>query len=613
MKKSILIISVILALSANLFAQVSVDPTDDFYKYAQNWELKGYIDPLPLLRPYPASTIKAILEKVIDCHNKHDAEIALNEYERIFSKKYHLYADGGIDLKHQDNWQDGEEDSDTKNLRGEGGICGELILHPLVDIGYDLAFFVESAEFDDIAPYYTNKGPDSIFDPSSIGPFDMFLDWNMNTTVGTQTIYATAGLSKVGYGPFIGDGLTLNDTGFHSANFMTSYNGKRVSYASVYEIIGATTNNPDVYDDHGDGKYLAFHTIKFRLNKNIDISYYENIIFGPRPNIAYLFPIPYMPVQNIGGASDNLQMGLLFEIKPLPGLCWATDIFVDDFSVNEVVKLNFDSKIRLAGQTGLVFSPMNSPCNRMTLNYQMVLPYVYSHWEYAEENHAYIYGKSHNYQNYTNAGVNIGSVLDPNSDKVSFTASFSPAKWLKINLNTNYIRHANSAEAFNSEDAGTYVLAKSGQYATDGSAYMHQMFSNDEEDENSGIHVDQAWDCLGFMTSEHKMGIIQAGLNSEIMLPKTKKGAFTIKLGYTFEYVKNAGVNKNIYKGGNLKWEANKDGTYTDANGTNYASWKELVKSDYVQNEVRNQKEAWVSALTDRVNHYISIGGRWQY
>lgn len=612
MKKGILIISLLLALTANLFAQVSVDPTDDFYKYAQNWELKGYIEPLPLLRPYPASTIKAILEKVIDCNNKHDAEIALNEYERIFSKKYYLYADGGMDFKHQDNWEDGKEDSNTKNLRGEGGVCGELILHPLVDIGYDLAFFVESAEFDDVSPYYTNKGPDSIFDPSSIGPFDMFLDWNMNTTVGNQTINATAGLSKVGFGPFICDGLALNDSGFHSANFMTSYNGKRVSYASVYEIIGATTNNPDVYDDHGDGKYLAFHTIKFRLNKNIDISYYENIIFGPRPNIAYLFPIPYMPVQNIGGASDNLQMGLLFEVKPLPGLCWATDIFVDDFSVNEVVKLNFDSKIRVAGQTGLIFSPMNSPCSRMTLNYQMVLPYVYSHWEYADENHAYVYGKSYNYQNYTNAGVNIGSVLDPNSDKVSFTASFTPAKWLKINLNTNYIRHANSAEAFNAEDAGTYVLAKAGQYATDGSAYMHQMFSNDDEDENSGIHVDQAWDCLGFMTSEHKMGIIQAGLTSEIMLPKTKKGTFTIKLGYTFEYVKNAGVNKNIYSGGNLNVTDNGDGTYS-ANGTTYASWKELVKSDYVQNEVRSQKEAWVSALTDRVNHYISIGGRWQY
>ncbi|MCR5171500.1 MAG: hypothetical protein K6B73_01375, partial [Treponema sp.] len=94
MKKGILIISLLLALTANLFAQVSVDPTDDFYKYAQNWELKGYIESLPLLRPYPASTIKAILEKVIDCNNKHDAEIALNEYERIFSKKYYLYADG---------------------------------------------------------------------------------------------------------------------------------------------------------------------------------------------------------------------------------------------------------------------------------------------------------------------------------------------------------------------------------------------------------------------------------------------------------------------------------------------------------------------------------------
>ncbi|WP_147634796.1 hypothetical protein [Treponema pectinovorum] len=588
-----------------IFAQVSVDPTDRFYKHAQGWELKGYIQPLPLIRPYPNNVIRSVLEQVINSGIKKDAEIALAEYERIFGKSYSIYVTGAGEYKATEN-RTKDVKSGTKNVKGEMGIAGEVSFHPMVFLGYDLGMYAEVTDYSDIAPYYKNKAEDSIFDAVSVGPIDAYLDWNMNLSFGTQNAYVTAGISKTGYGSFLDDGLALNDTTFHSANIIFSLTRKKWSYASSFEILGASMNNPSAYDSLNDGKYLSFHVIKYRFNRYVELSYYENVIFGPKTNLAYLFPVPFMPVQNIGGANDNLQMGLFLQVRPVMGLEWATDIFVDDLEVNDIVKLNFDTKIRVAGQTGLIFSPADNACKRISLNYQMVLPYVYAHWDYKSDDSGYLDGKTVNYQNYTNAGVNIGSALDPNSDKVSFSASFEPTSFFRMNFRTNFIRHSNSAEAFGEDDAAEYVLAKSNQYTTDGSVHMHQMFSNEGSD--FGKHVEQAWENLGFMTSDHKLGILQAGFDGEFDFPKTKHGLLTLFASYTFEYVRNSGVNSNVYKG--LGYVKNSDTNFT-FNGNTYASYDAM--KDAAKDVAKNQKEDWIDALRDRVNHYITVGFRYTY
>ena len=611
--KKVLLSAVLLADLFCSFAQVSVDPTDRFYSQAQGWELKGYISALPQIRPYPSNLIKSILEEVIDKGDKLDREFALYEYERIFGKSLNLYVAGDGEYKASQNLTE-ETDKGTKNVKGEGGIAGEIVFNPYISAGYDLGMYAEVTDYEDIAPLYKNKAPDSVFDSSSIGPIALYLDWNTNVAVGTNEYYAIAGLSKTGYGSFLNDGLALNDTSFHSANLIMNVTRKKWSYSSVFEIIGATTNNPYEYSDHSDGKYLSFHSINYRFNDFINVSYYENIVFGPNMNISYLFPVPYMPIQNIGGANDNLQMGLVLNIKPANGLLWSTDIFVDDIEVNDIVKLNFDTKIRVAGQTGLVFAPSNTSCKKIGLNYQIVLTYVYAHWEYGSDDSGEIFGATANRQNYTNAGVNIGSALDPNSDKVSFYAQFSPKPFMRFGFATNFIRHANSAEAFDDDDAAEYVLAKEGQYATDGSAYMHQMFS--DPDGTSGTHVDQAWENLGFMTSDHKMAVMQAGLTAEIDLPKTRGGQLTFLAGYTFEYVKNSGVNKNIYKG--IGFEPytvpdaeGKETTYYRFNGKSSLTKDELYAE--AKNEAAKQKSEWIENLTDKVNHYFTLGFRYTY
>ena len=612
MKKIFFLVGVFLCLCSLAFGQVSVEINDSFYKQAQIWELRGLTDTLPQLRPYPVNVIKRILGQVIERGSEKDSELAKSEYERIFEKQWSPYykATGGAKFC-GDKYDSESENSIHKDFHTEIGIGGDVVLHDMVSVGYKFGIYAQKNDFSQHSPLYTIMEEDSIFDPVDAGPLTAYLNWNMNLAVGTESVYGTGGMNRLGFGVFHGDGLALNDAGYHCANLTFNATSEKWSYASAYETIGATRNMGKEADSTWleSGKYLAFHALKWHAFEKFNLTYYENIIFGPYNNLSYITPAPYYAVQNIGGANDNLQMGLLFEIKPVKGLDWATDFFADDIELNEVLKFNFDTKLRFGFQTGLIYAPEDSLCNRLSFNYTAVMPYVYAHWQYDNDRSGSFDGKTWNRQNYTNGGINIGSSLDPNSDKISLTATLRPSKNLSVNLFGNFIRHANGAEDFSDDEAAEYMLAKSGTYATNGTLYMSQMFA--DPDSTHGRHVDSAWEKLGFMTSDHKMYVAQLGASAEYTFARTKYGRFSLCAGYTFEYIKNNGVNNHIYPGG-LEYSKEDDGKYS-AGGKSFASWDELKKSSYVQNAVKEARENWAKQLYDSVNNYISVSMKYSY
>ncbi len=631
MKNRFFALLTVLMICAVLNAQVASDPTDEFYENAQGWEIKGYVDQLPLLRPYPLNVIKQILEQVMTNAPAKDANLAQEEYKRIFGDKaYHLFVEGGatvkLSQKHVERSGD-KETSKTKSLTGEAGIAGDVVLHPLVGVSYKLGFWGTSADYDDYSPYRVNQSQDSVFDPTSVGPIDIYTDWNTNVSFGTAKVYASAGVNRVGYGPFLNDGLALNDSSFHSVNFMFNVLMNRWSFASVYETIGATSNDGRKNGDWlGNGKYLSFHALKYRATPKFDISYYENVVFGKGTDLSFLIPAPYMAIQNIGGASANLQMGLLMQYRPVETLEWASDVSIDDISLNDLVKLNFDTKLRFALTTGLIYSPKESRFNMMSIYYTAALPYYGAHWQYDDANESgYMSPEYFNYQNLTNAGVNIGTNLEPNSDRIAFRTKINISKNFKLAVNTNFIRHANSAEALSERDILRYMLCEPGTHRTDGSVYMHQMFSAENHETDSTNHVKQAWNHLGFMTSDHIMKAYQAGFAGEFIVPnrKNSKGQLSVNIGYTFEYINNYNVNQNIYDGviDVSKYGYASDGTLNawessekDVNGNAVASGNdETSLTAYCLQKADEQYNTWLSNLYDRVNHYVTLSFKYSF
>lgn len=612
MKKNILILTLLILVSNLAFSQVATDINDSFYKEAQNWELRGLTSPLPLLRPYPLSVVERVLNDVIKNGDKKDSELASSEYERIFSKTFGIQASASGNFKISSSDEDGNEDK--KDLSGEISAGGDIRFHQLVSFSYKIGVYGETEDFDSYSPLYQNILTDTIFDHVDAGPFDAYTDWNTNLSVGKENIYGTAGLSRIGFGPFYGENLALNDTGYHSANFVLSAASKNFSYTQVFEIIGATRNIIEDELDLTDGKYLAFHALRWNQFRKFNVTYYENVIFGPNTNISYFIPAPYYAMQNIGGANDNLQMGLLIELKPFSGFNWATDFFADDMELNDLLKLDFDTKLRFGLQTGVIYSPTDSILDRIQLNYTAVMPYVYAHWEYDNDDSGSFTGKTWNYQNYTNAGMHIGSTLDPNSDKISFSARIKPAKKLSLDLTVSFTRHANSAEDFSDDEAAEYMLAKNGTYATDGTVSMSQLFSSNTD---NGKHVDSAWEKLGFMTSGHKMYVVQAGLSGAYELARTKYGSLSLTLGYTFEYIKNAGINRNVYPGGTLDYSFSENSfgikTYYKGKQTEENEVSELEAVSAAKAAAKDAKDEWLDNLYDCTNHYLSVGFKYNY
>lgn len=607
----IFILSLFITFEA--FSQMSVNPQHDFYSYAQGWYLKGYIEKLPPLRPYPVSKIKEILTSVLEktedegvCDD--DFIIASRLYEELTGKSFHIVMGADFTVTH-DICDDGNEEisSDINKMLGlYPSVQGDLVFKDdFVSMGYKIGFAARNAlNENSFLPMYRKSEHDAIQDPASVGPAKLYLDADNVIALGSKNLYLQAGIYRSGYGTFIGQGLALNDSSYHSGNISFTYMGSFFDYAQQLSVIGATRSYDG--DDLNPDKMLAFHQISFKPFSFLQVSYYESIVYGKRFDLGYALPVPYMVAQGVGGCSDNLQMGLKFDVRPYKELLWTTDIYVDDFSVNDIVKLNLDAKYRIAFQSGILYTPSNSFCDSLSLNYLLITPYTYSHWQYDSVTQASINAGTINYQDYTNSGIQMGANLPPNSDAINMSITLSPLKSraLKLVLHTNYLRHANVSESLTDKEAFRYITSKANVYATDGSALQHSMFESSSAS-SSGEHVDTAWNALNLLSQAHQMYIIQCGFDAEYKFPVTKNGhRFLFKLGYMFEFTHNYGIDKNMYPGGLVEegspGEYVYDGkTYSDNAGLYDGTTSDLVKAF---------KNKWEDNLVNRLCNYVKIG-----
>ena len=120
------------------------------------------------------------------------------------------------------------------------------------------------------------------------------------------------------------------------------------------------------------------------------------------------------------------------------------------------------------------------------------------------------------------------------------------------------------------------------------------------------------------------MYVLQAGLNAEYELSRRKYGTLSFKLGYVFEYIKNAGVNRDVYSGLGYSYNpttttVDDDGKYTTTknekpykfNGSEYSTYEEMYSA--AKEAAKAAKEEWISNLYDCTNHYLSVGFKYSY
>ena len=574
-------------------AQTSCDPGDQFYIIAQGWEMRNVVERLPSLRPYPITVIQSILEEVLQKGTEHDKQLAQIYYENIFGKPWKIEAhlEDNVKLVHGD-------DKTGNQICFNPYVSGDVsLLNDLVGIGYKLGLYNTTADASQFLHIYQNSTHDAIRDCITIGPFDSYLDMNTCASIGNKDFYVQAGVYRTGFGAYINEGLALNDSAYHAANISFHLNQKRWAFYQQLSVIGATTNTGE---DIAPNKFLSFHAIDFFVNTKLKVSYYETIVYGQRFDPSYLFPSPYMVTQEINGCKDNLQMGVVCSLRPFKEVSFDTDLFVDFLSINQIAQFNFNALNCISLKTGMIYTPENSICSRLAIDYTMITPYTYSHWDYDSSNATTMSSATFNYQNYTNNGINMGASYPPNSDRISFTIDLMPLKRLHVQVLSTFMRHANICENLTDEEAMVYLMAEKGLYATDGSVYMTSEYS--KSGATSGDQIGTAYNNLNFLTQSDKMYIMQGGVYVDYILKQHKWGRMSFKVGYLFEYIKNKGVDSNIYEGGNLSYNGS-TGIYT-WKGSEYSSAAQVVSA---------AKASWREGFYDVVDNYLSFSIVYKY
>ena len=603
MKKR-LIISILAVFAVSvLSAQVSTDPADEFYDLVEHWEIMGIISEQPPLRPYPLKRVEAILTEVIDGEYGYESEVAAEYYKRTFRRSYKLSNQGIVNAR---IGNDSDEKDVSKQIIAIGGLCGDYEFPSIVTAGYDMNVIISTDTTTDNLPVYSAQRY-YFKDPVKVKSLKAYLEMDANFAVGTDKMYVQTGVNHLSFGPFYKNSAVISPDAKHTANFAFVYAGDRISYTQG--LLGLSASN--VQGSEGDlfsKKFLAVHSINGELWPWFNVSFYEAAIYGDRLEPAYLIPVPFMVTQGLTGFNDNCFMGLSFTVRPVPGFVWVNDFFVDDIGLNDLIKLNFDTKLRGTFQTAFKWAPVNASwLDKAEVGYTLVTPYMYTHkqnlidpatgdWEMGTLDVI-------NYQEYTTAGLPLGLSLPPNTEQVALSISVRPVKNLKLTARGSYSRHCNVNEDLPEDEALSYLNSPEGYLITDGGIHNHQHYLKNGDARNQGgsedTYLDSAWSYLRLMNQDTKMHTFNAGFDVNYILTG-KTTVLSLDLGYTFEHIINYGVDNEIFHA--------MGGKYVDVKDEAGAVVGKKWVGNATKEDIQKSLDAWHANLRNISNHYIRFG-----
>jgi len=575
MKRARMLACILLAvLCAGLAAQTAADPQDYFYTDLAVWETMGLVGNLPAARPYPLQLVKTILETVTERGDPVQKRIAESHYRRIFGR---IITVGGKS----------ELAIDTE------GSGKQLALAMSVDVNYEIEEFLTlsgSADgwatnklpADELLPSGEESSRDIIEDNAKVGPFWVLPSLNSSVAVGSTEYYLNAGLMRGSFGPFQSNGVIVGEQALHTGQFDFAANKKYWGFNLSFYSLSATS--ADDTDSYYPEKFLSVHSFEARPFDWLSVSLLESVIYGGRLEPSYFLPFsPFMISQGITGFRDNSWLGGMFTVKPVQGVKVDGVLYADDLSFNDIIKLNWDTKWRLAGQLGFSYAPRESGIFTLaSFDYTMVTPYTYTHRMDGDAGTSEV-----NYQNYLHAGKAFGAALDPNSDRVNLKVTLRPLEDVDFDLVGSLIRHGNVNEDISEKWIREY-LTKTG-YITDGTILN-----------SSGSDVGHAYFySTPFLSQETIQYIWQTGFDVTCRLPVLKSGGYMVfRFGYRFECNLNDGINSAVYS-----YDPSVDFGVSDSTDLTDA------QKAAVDAAAKQQLDAWRAAATGTVfNNYLTAG-----
>ncbi|MDR0597695.1 MAG: capsule assembly Wzi family protein, partial [Treponema sp.] len=373
--------------------------------------------------------------------------------------------------------------------------------------------------------------PDLVTDNANIGPFKMMQNWTSALGVGRPDFYFQAGLNRTSIGPFYDNGVVAGPQAARAGHFSLNYRRPKWSFEMLMLALSAS-------DDFGNEmfpeKFLVFHSFNFNPWPNFEFGFLESVVWGGRLEPLYFVPFTNLfAAQSLSGDfSDNSFLGFHIRWNAPYHIQANAQFYVDDFHFNDIVRLQFNTKYKLAAEAGLVWAPDSGPLSALAADYTMVFPYMYTHWNNPDSAR---YAGGPNYLNYSHMGRNLGTDLEPNSDRISIRTAWRTLPNLDLSFNAYFTRHANASD---NVPAGGYVNSESPE---DRDEY-HTGTIFDDGDTTEGNN----YSYLRFLIQDNIDTRLALGIGVVWTAP-TAIGAFSLNADYVLEY----GWNRNLEKDNN--------------------------------------------------------------
>lgn len=603
MKKlfALLFISTLLLLS--LFSQVAVDVFDSFYDDLTSWENTGLINYAPHMRPLPLQEIKRILELVMEIGNERERDLATEHYKRIFKRAFHFGASAELGFAISKN---------EKNNRF-------IDMSPIMDLNYILAKYLAiSANVklhltnrlgsEEPLPKFRFSHRDLVDDNANVGKLKILPAINSGITIGNQNYYFSANLARVNYGPFYDSGIFVSKEAKYQGQFNFVINKGIISYDQSLLVIAASD---DAGANISPNKFLSTHAIHFRPLSWLSFGLRDSMIFGGRFEPTYLIPLSVFHIaQGLFNFPDNALIGADFSIKPIDGLRLDGAVYADDMGFNDIIKFKKDVKARIAGQFGVSYTmPKKHWFKSVAMDYTFVMPYTYTH--ITGDTGSTVDSGDPNYENYTHYGQNLGTALNPNSDRIKLKLQFEPLSNFRISLSNTFIRHGNVNESVS--DPRFLLKYMTENYNTSGTVFNHASVKSPDKN-NYAQRLDLFQHANPFMKQKTIEYINQLALDIQLQLPIIRSGGYMkFFLGYCFEADINPGVNTRMFKP-SKKSAAWKGAVLSEvANGSFTVPAGTIATSEVIE-EANHQKAEWRKrAVGKKFTHYIKLGASFSY
>jgi hypothetical protein len=528
MRRICIFFCMLLFISGPLTAQLVSDPNDTLYTWLSIWEEKGYLTHLPPLRPYPIQLVKELLQQVQQEGNEAEAELAEYYLQRIDVRLGDKIPDRSMPaplnfaLENQ-TWTTFDEHRNDAlvALLLQGSICDLVSFSGRVAWGGSL----ESTGF--YGPEWMN-----IIDESKSGGGNEMIfgmkAWAKNLGVGGMTIgasdlYFQAGFMRSSFGPFFENGVVIGPQCPAAGHFSFNYMADWITVSSVMLVLQPMYKS-NIYEaenfNEAYEKYLVIHSYSFNPWDWFEFGILQSVVFGGRFNPAYLVPFAHMFfLQQIYGDDDSSLLGLYLKFNLPFNIQLKFMGYLDDFNTDTFFGTDGRSgpfsldnaQNKAALQIGLSWSPDIGLLKRVRIDYIMVTPYTYTHYNVATDH----------ILSYTHLGEGIGTILEPNSDQITVSAFFEFAPWCTSELKGRFARHGNASDG--------YTIG-------DGSYYDTGFESGDP------TFIAPA----RFLTQDVIEHVFQIGCDVDFVFG-LEWGELSCGLGYLFEYV----VHKDLIPGNN--------------------------------------------------------------